>query len=53
MARALALLALGGGKDAWRQIVGKGEADSTYSQLDLDGSFDVVAPSGGASATAA
>ena len=48
MARALALLALGGGKDAWRQIVGKGEADSTYSQLDLDGSFHVVAPSSGA-----
>jgi hypothetical protein len=49
MARAITLLALGGGKDAWRQIVGGGTAaDSTHRRLDLAATFEVAGRTGGA-----
>jgi exonuclease SbcC len=49
MARALALLALGGGREAWRQLVGTGaEADASYRRLDVSAAFEVVAGAGGA-----
>lgn len=49
MARALALLALGGGREAWRQLVGAGaEADASYRRLDVSAAFEVVAGADGA-----
>jgi hypothetical protein len=44
LARALVLLALGGGKDAWRQVLrGGAAADASYRRLDLKATFEVPA----------
>jgi hypothetical protein len=44
LARTLVLLALGGGKDAWRQLLREGAAaDASYRRLDLKATFEVPA----------